>query len=147
MRITHKSSAKKRILIQPIIKNDSLRLGVEIRNKEKFEKFLESLDCNDSTTVKNTKIADDILAVDSLTIDPDTIARYCQILSDMYLINNQEPFSLSVHFIAQNETGPKTTFCRSFPSRKRLACLCKNVGRQSSFCIVCDYRYCIQKGR
>lgn len=96
--------------MKAVIEDDSLRSGVEIRDKTKFRRLLESLARNESTTVRNSKIAEDIFSVDSVSIDADTIARYCQILSNMYLLEDQQPFVFSKRSSLRMKQAPKRHF-------------------------------------
>jgi len=96
--------------INAVIEDDSMRAGIEIRNKDKFHALLRSLARNESTTARNLTIANDISSVYGLTLDRETIGNYCQALSNMYLIDNQPPFSLSVRSSLKLKQAEKRHF-------------------------------------
>lgn len=108
--VTHKSIDSRLVsleYIKALIEDDFLRLGVGIRNKDKFKALLCSLARNESTTARNLTIKNDIEAVDGIHMDRETISNYCDALSNIYLIDNQKPFSLSTRSALRIKQGEK----------------------------------------
>ncbi len=94
---TSEDSQKKiKQYIKLIIDNDLYKLdGIE-RDKHRINLLLKSLARNESTTASNNKIIDDILEYDSESIDKKTISSYLNALDKLFLIDNDEPYSLNV---------------------------------------------------
>lgn len=65
-------------------------------SNDKIERILKSLARNESTTVSISRIAKDIEDVDSTAKSPDTVARYIEQMSRMFLFNDQLPFDPNV---------------------------------------------------
>lgn len=77
-----------------IIDDDLYRLDGIKRDKHKMRLLLKSLARNESTTVSNNTIKKDISDVDNENIDIDTLASYLNALDKLYLLDNDEPFSV-----------------------------------------------------
>lgn len=85
-----------RAYIKTIIDDDVNRLdGVKI-DKNKLNLLLRSLARNESTTATNKKLKDDIKAIDDEDIVVETVAKYLDVLSRLFLIDNQLPYSTSI---------------------------------------------------
>ncbi len=82
--------------IDAVLKDDALRVGIQIRDMSKLEILLKSLARNESTTAKNSVIISDMETTFSERIDNDTLIKYLDLLSRMYLIDDIPPFSPSV---------------------------------------------------
>ncbi len=78
--------------IQAILDDDIYRIDGIKRDKHKIDLLLRSLARNESTTVSNNKIVNDIKAFDREDIDYDTISNYLNVLERLFLIDNQRPF-------------------------------------------------------
>lgn len=62
-------------------------------NEHKAKLILKSLARNESTTVSNKSILNDILENDNESISKNTLTKYLDIFERMFLLNNQEPYS------------------------------------------------------
>lgn len=78
--------------IHAIIDDDVYRIDEIKRDRHKMELLLRSLARNESTTVRNNKLRDDIKDTDDEIIDADTIAAYLDVFERLFLIDNQRPF-------------------------------------------------------
>lgn len=80
-----------------VIKTDLNQLDHEIEyNEHKAKLILKSLARNESTTVSNKKILDDIIENDSSSISKNTLVKYLNAFDRMFIFNNQEPFSTNI---------------------------------------------------
>ncbi len=82
--------------IKLIIDDDLYRLDGKKRNKRKVRLLLKSLARNESTTVTNKILKEDIKEYDSEDINIDTVTEYLDVLDRLYLLDNDEPFSPNV---------------------------------------------------
>lgn len=65
-------------------------------NEHKAKLILKSLARNESTTVSNKSILNDIIENDSSSISKNTLSKYLNAFNRMFLFNNQEPFSPNI---------------------------------------------------
>lgn len=79
--------------LRAVIDDDVYRIDGVKRDKQKMELLLRSLARNESTTVRNKKIRDDIKDIDDEMIDADTITSYLDIFERLFLIDNQRPYA------------------------------------------------------
>ena len=80
-----------------VIKADLNNLSKDINyNENKAKLILKSLARNESTTVSNQVILNDIIQNDKSSISKNTLVKYLDALNRMYLFNNQEPFSPNI---------------------------------------------------
>ena len=89
--------------IKIIIDDDLNRLDGVNRDKHKVKLLLKSLARNESTTVSNMTLKKDINEIDNEDIDIDTLTSY---LNELYLLDNDEPFSSNIRSsirVKQNE--------------------------------------------
>lgn len=83
--------------MENVIKIDLKKLEKDIDfNEHKAKLILKSLARNESTTVSNQKILNDIIENDSESISKNTLVKYIEALGRMFLFNNQEPFSPNI---------------------------------------------------
>ena len=83
--------------MEDVVKTDMKKLDPEIDyNEHKTKLVLKSLARNESTTVTNNKILDDIMDNDSSSISKNTLTKYLNAFSRLFLLNNQEPFSPNI---------------------------------------------------
>lgn len=78
--------------IDAVLSDDIFRIDGIKRDSHKMELLLRSLARNESTTVTNKKIKDDIKKIDDQDIVVETIASYLDILKRLFIIDNQRPF-------------------------------------------------------
>ena len=65
-------------------------------NEHKAKLILKSLARNESTTVSNLNILKDIIENDAESISRNTLYKYLDAFNRLFLLNNQEPFSLNI---------------------------------------------------
>lgn len=83
--------------MENVIKTDLKKLDKDVDfNEHKAKLILKSLARNESTTVSNQKILNDIIENDSESISKNTLIKYIEALGRMFLFNNQEPFSPNI---------------------------------------------------
>ena len=80
-------------------------------SKDKIENILKSLARNESTTINISKISNDIKDVDGKNISADTIDRYIEAMSRMFIFNNQEPYDPNVRSSLRVKGNVKRHFC------------------------------------
>ena len=92
------------------------------RDTHKMILLLRSLARNESTTVTNRTLKNDVKAIDDEDIDVDTIAEYLKIFSRLFIIDNQLPFATKIRSSVRVKQSEKRHFCD--PS---LACALLNM--------------------
>ncbi|WP_420828416.1 ATP-binding protein [Dehalobacterium formicoaceticum] len=87
------------------------------RDTSKMRLLLRSLARNESTTVTNKTLKNDIKAVDDEDINVETVASYLDIFKRLFITDNQPPFSFNIRSSVRIKQAEKRHF--SDPS---LAC-------------------------
>ncbi len=83
--------------MENIIKTDLKKVDFGIDYNERTAKLiLKSLARNESTTVSDQSILNDIIENDKKSIAKNTLKKYLNAFERMFLFNNQEPFSTSI---------------------------------------------------
>ncbi len=108
--------------IKLIIDDDLIRLDGVNRDKHKVKLLLKSLARNESTTVSNKKLKDDINEIDNEDIDIDTLASYLNAFDKLFLLDNDEPFSTNIRSSIRVKQAEKRHFAD--PS---MACALLNI--------------------
>lgn len=108
--------------LHAVIDDDAHRIDGVNRNAEKMRLLLRSLARNESTTVTNKRLRNDIMAKDAEDIDDDTVATYLSIFTRLFLLCNQEPFAPSIRSSVRIKQAEKRHFAD--PS---LACAMLNL--------------------
>lgn len=103
--------------LDAVIDDDVFRIDGVKRDTHKMRLLLRSLARNESTTVTNKTLKNDIKEKDEEDIDVETVALYLDIFKRLFLIDNQEPFSTKIRSSVRVKTAEKRHF--SDPS---LAC-------------------------
>lgn len=103
--------------LKAVIEDDAFRLDNVRRDKKKMELLLRSLARNESTTVTNRTLKNDIQEKDNNDIDVDTVASYLDVFERLFLLDNQKPFSTHIRSSVRVKQAEKRHF--SDPS---LAC-------------------------
>lgn len=103
--------------LNAVIEDDAFRVDEIKRDKAKMRLLLRSLARNESTTVTNKTLKNDIKEKDDNDIDVDTVASYLDLFNRLFLLDNQEPFSAHVRSSVRVKQAEKRHF--SDPS---LAC-------------------------
>jgi len=92
------------------IEDDIVRIDGVPRNRNKIKLLLRSLARNESTTVSNKTIKNDIKAIDDEDIDAKTISSYLDILNRLFLTDNQPAFSTNVRSSVRIKQAVKRHF-------------------------------------
>lgn len=103
--------------LKAVIEDDVYRIDNIKRNPTKMRLMLRSLARNESTTVTNKTLKNDIKEIDDEDIDTDTISSYLDVFKRLFLTDNQEPFAMQIRSSARVKQAEKRHF--SDPS---LAC-------------------------
>lgn len=82
--------------ISAVLSDDIERIDGIKRDKHKMELLLRSLARNESTTVTNKRLKDDIKEIDNEDIVVETVASYLDVLERLFIIDNQKPFASGV---------------------------------------------------
>lgn len=83
--------------MENVAKTDLKQLDKDIGyNEHKAKLILKSLARNESTTVSNQSILNDIIENDNSSISKNTLSKYLDAFNRMFLFNNQEPFSPNI---------------------------------------------------
>lgn len=104
------SSEAIKAYIDLIINDDLIRLDGINRDKHKVKLLLRSLARNESTTVSNKKLKENISEVDNEDLDIDTLALYLNALDRLYLLDNDEPFSSNIRSSIRVKQSEKRHF-------------------------------------
>lgn len=97
--------------IETILQDEIYRMDGIKRNSTKMRLLLRSLARNESTTVTMRTLKKDIKEMDDEDIDTDTIASYLDVLSRLFLIENQKPFSTQIRSSIRVKQTEKRHFC------------------------------------
>ena len=103
--------------LNAVIDDDVYRIDGVKRNTTKMRLLLRSLARNESTTVTNKTLKNDIREVDDEDIDVETVKEYLDIFDRLFITDNQPPFSTGVRSSVRVKQSVKRHF--SDPS---LAC-------------------------
>lgn len=79
--------------VDEIIDDDSYKVDDVRRDTIKMKLLLRSLARNESTTVSNNKLREDIKENDQDSIDVETMSDYLNIFEKLYLLSNQKPYN------------------------------------------------------
>lgn len=80
--------------ITAILADDVERIDGIKREKHKMELLLRSLARNESTTVTNKRLKDDIKEIDNEDIVVETVASYLDVLKRLFIVDNLEPYGM-----------------------------------------------------
>lgn len=103
--------------LNAVIDDDVYRMDGIKRNTTKMRLLLRSLARNESTTVTNKTLKNDIREVDDEDVDVETVKEYLDIFERLFITDNQLPFSTGIRSSVRVKQGVKRHF--SDPS---LAC-------------------------
>lgn len=123
--ISYSSSDSRKMVneyIKIIIDDDLNRIDGINRDKHKVKLLLKSLARNESTTVSNATLKNDIKEIDNEDIDIDTVSSYLDVLDRLFLLDNDEPFSTNIRSSIRVKQAEKRHFAD--PS---LACALLNL--------------------
>ncbi len=88
-----KAAALPKEYLEAVLADDIERLDGIKRDSHKIELLLRSLARNEATTATNKRLKDDIKEIDHEDIVVETVASYLDILSRLFLIENQKPYA------------------------------------------------------
>ncbi|CUP24100.1 Uncharacterised protein [Roseburia hominis] len=108
--------------LEAVLNDDIYRVDGVKRNTHKMRLLLRSLARNESTTVSNKTLKNDIKEIDDEDIDTATIADYLNIQDRLFITDNQKPFSTKIRSSVRIKQSEKRHFCD--PS---LACALLNI--------------------
>lgn len=108
--------------LEAVLNDDIYRVDGVKRNTHKMRLLLRSLARNESTTVSNKTLKNDIKEIDDEDIDTATIADYLNILDRLFITDNQKPFSTKIRSSVRIKQSEKRHLCD--PS---LACALLNI--------------------
>ena len=123
--INYSASDAKEIVneyINLIINDDLYRLDGISRDKHKVKLLLKSLARNESTTVTNSTLKNDIKEIDNEDLDVDTLSSFLDAFDRLFLLDNDEPFSTNIRSSVRVKQAEKRHFAD--PS---MACALLNI--------------------
>lgn len=98
--------------IENVIKTDLNKLNDDtLYNQHKAKLILKSLARNESTTVSNQTILNDIDENDNSSMSKNTLSKYIDAFDRIFLFNNQEPYSSNVRSSLRVKQNEKRHFC------------------------------------
>lgn len=96
--------------IKAILDDDVFRIDNVKRDSRKMRLLLRSLARNESTTVTNRTLKNDIKEKDDEDIDIDTVAAYLDVFQRLFILDNQKPFSTSMRSSVRVKQAEKRHF-------------------------------------
>ena len=97
--------------LNAVIDDDVNRIDDIRRDSRKVRLLLRSLARNESTTVTNRTLKNDIKEIDDEDIDVETVATYLDIFSRLFLTDNQPPFAAKLRSSVRVKQAEKRHFC------------------------------------
>ena len=111
--------------IKSVLREDIYKLDNIKRDGHKVDLLLKSLARNESTTVTNKTLKNDIKEKDFDDIDVDTITDYLDLLNRLYLIENIPPFANKIRSSLRVKQSEKRHFID-----QSLACAILNLSKE-----------------
>ncbi len=97
--------------VRQIIDRDVYRATGIKRDQRKIELLMRSLARNESTTASIRTLKTDISQADGVEIDNNTLAAYLDVLTRLFVIENQKPFASALRSGARLRKAEKRHFC------------------------------------
>ena len=97
--------------LNAVIDDDVNRVDNIKRDSKKVRLLLRSLARNESTTVTNRTLKNDIKEIDDEDIDVETVATYLDIFNRLFLTENQQPYSTKLRSSVRVKQTEKRHFC------------------------------------
>lgn len=97
--------------LNAVIDDDVNRVDGIKRDSRKVRLLLRSLARNESTTVSNRTLKNDIKEIDDEDIDVETVAAYLDIFERLFLTDNQAPFAAKLRSSVRVKQVEKRHFC------------------------------------
>lgn len=96
--------------LNAVIDDDVYRIDGVKRDTLKMRQLLRSLARNESTTVTNRTLKNDIKEVDAEDIDAETVSTYLDIFKRLFLTDNQPPFASGLRSSVRIKQAEKRHF-------------------------------------
>ena len=96
--------------LDAIVNDDVYRMDGIKRNTTKMKLLLRSLARNESTTVTNKTLKNDIKEIDDEDIDVETVKEYLDIFERLFITDNQPPFATKVRSSVRVKQAVKRHF-------------------------------------
>lgn len=96
--------------LDAIVNDDVYRMDGIKRNITKMKLLLRSLARNESTTVTNKTLKNDIKEIDDEDIDVETVKEYLDIFERLFITDNQPPFATKVRSSVRVKQAVKRHF-------------------------------------
>lgn len=96
--------------LNAVIDDDVYRIDGVKRDTLKMKQLLRSLAHNESTTVTNRTLKNDIKEVDDEDIDAETVSTYLDIFKRLFLTDNQPPFASGLRSSVRIKQAEKRHF-------------------------------------
>ena len=96
--------------LNAVIEDDVYRIDGIKRNTSKMKLLLRSLARNESTTVSNRTLKNDIKEMDDEDMDVETVKEYLDIFERLFIIENQPPFAAEVRSSVRVKQSAKRHF-------------------------------------
>ncbi len=96
--------------LNAVIDDDVFRIDGVKRDTKKIRLLLKSLARNESTTVTNKKLKNDIKEIDDEDINIDTVAEYLDIFNRLFITENQPPFASRIRSSVRVKQAEKRHF-------------------------------------
>lgn len=96
--------------LNAVIDDDVYRIDGIKRDAKKMRLLLKSLARNESTTVTNKTLKNDIKEMDDEDVNIDTVAEYLDIFNRLFITDNQPPFSSNIRSSVRIKQAEKRHF-------------------------------------
>ncbi len=93
-----------------VVEEDIDKIDSRKRNKAKVRLLLRSLARAVSSTMGKKKLKEDMATVEKDTIDEETIDDYLQLLNQLFILENQKPFSVALRSSLRVQQAEKLHF-------------------------------------
>lgn len=96
--------------LNAVIDDDVYRMDGVKRNNNKMRLLLRSLARNESTTVSNRTLRNDIKEIDDNDVDIETVKEYLDIFERLFITDNIQPFSTNIRSSVRVKQSVKRHF-------------------------------------
>lgn len=96
--------------LNAVVDDDVYRIDGVKRDTSKMRLLLRSLARNESATVTNKTLKNDVKSMDDEDIDANTVASYLDIFKRLFITDNQPPFSASIRSSVRLKQAEKRHF-------------------------------------
>ncbi len=96
--------------LKAVVEDDMYKADGVKRDSRKVRSLLHSLARNESTLVSNSTLRRDMEAMDEISIDPDTVSDYLDILNRLFLLDDQPAYSTRLRSSRRLLKSPKRHF-------------------------------------